>query len=719
MAKVIIAEKPSVAKNIADAYNIKNRKDGYFEGGGYYITWAFGHLLQLYDAKDYDENMKGWRFEKFPFIPEKFLYKVKSDSVDRTIEDKGAKKQLGIIKTLIDRNDVDSIVSATDYDREGQVIADELFGYFEVKKPIYRLLLNEWTPDEVKSGMEELKDNKEMQSLQDAGIGRQWSDWIIGINLTSVSTLKYKFEESKTINIGRVLLPTLKIIYDRDKEIENFTATTYYKLISNFKTSSNEEFEGLYYENDSEKFEEKEKLDRFIPVLEGSTAKVIDKQTELKKEYPQYLFNLSNLQGYVTSKYKGWTSDKVLKIAQSLYEKKLTTYPRTASVVLEESLKDRAKKVLDTLKVGLPYEKEIKFNTSKRIFDSSKVESHSAITPTYMKPSGLSADERTVYEAIKNRFIMQFMPIAEFEETKVTLKANNSEVKGVFISKGKVKLVEGWKVVEKIESKDVILPKIEIDENVDIIDSKVSAVTKKPPKYHTEKTLLRVMETCGKGIEGKDENNEEMMQAILSGYSIGTPATRAETIKKLKDIGYLKTKGKNLMCTDLGRNLVEIFPVKDLLDLEYTGKLEKTLSDIEKGKFAKSDFMKMITDFTIKSVDSIKRDDGALTRFKIEIPKDVESLGPCPICGNPVVEGEKGFGCSNWKNGCKYTIWKDDKYIASFGKNISRQMVELLIKNGKVGFRNLKSKKGNTFSAYFKYEKNEETGYFNWKIEFI
>ena len=386
MAKVIIAEKPSVAKNIADAFKIKNRKDGYFEGDGYYITWAFGHLLQLYDAKDYDENMKGWRFEKFPFIPEHFLYKVKCDSADRTIEDKGAKKQLGIIKGLIDREDVDGIISATDFDREGQVIADELFGYFEVKKPIYRLLLNEWTPDEVKSGMESLKDNKEMQSLQDAGIGRQWSDWIIGINLTSVSTLKYKFEENKTINIGRVLLPTLKIIYDRDKEIESFTATTYYKLVSNFKTLRNGEFEGLYYENDSEKFEKKEDLDKYIPLLQGSTAKIIDKQTELKKEYPPYLFNLSNLQGYVTSKYKGWTSDKVLKVAQSLYEKKLTTYPRTASVVLEESLKDRVKKVLDTLKVGLPYEKDIKFNTSKRIFDSSKVESHSAITPTYIKP---------------------------------------------------------------------------------------------------------------------------------------------------------------------------------------------------------------------------------------------------------------------------------------------------------------------------------------------
>ena len=718
MAKVIIAEKPSVAKNIADAFKIKTRKDGYFEGNGYYITWAFGHLLQLFDAKDYDENMKGWRFEKFPFIPEHFLYKVKCDGVDRTVEDKGAKKQLGIIKSLIDKEDVDGIISATDFDREGQVIADELFDYFKVEKPIYRLLLNEWTPDEVKKGMENLKDNKEMQSLQDAGIGRQWSDWIIGINLTSVSTLKYKFEENKTINIGRVLLPTLKIIYDRDKEIENFTATTYYKLICSFKNSNNEEFEGLYYENESEKFDKKEDLSKLLPLLEGSTAKIIDKQTESKKEYPPYLFNLSNLQGYITSKYKGWTSDKVLKVAQSLYEKKLTTYPRTASVVLEESLVDRARKVLETHKKGLPYENEIKFIKSKRIFDSSKVESHSAITPTYIKPSGLSEDEKIVYEAIKNRFIMQFMPIAQYEETKVTLKSNNPEVKGIFTSKGKVKLVEGWKVVEKIESKDVILPKIEVDENVDIIKSKVSSVTKKPPKHHTEKTLLRVMETCGKGVEGK-EDSEEMMQAILSGFSIGTPATRAETIKKLKDIGYLKTKGKSLICTELGRNIVEIFPVKELLDLEYTGRLEKTLSDIEKGKFAKSDFMKLITDFTIKSVELIKNDTGALSRFKVEIPKDVENIGPCPICGNPVIETEKGFSCSNWKNGCKYTIWKDDKYIASFGKKVSKEMVQLLLKNGKVGFRNLKSKKGNTFSAYFRYERNEQTGYFNWKIEFI
>ncbi|WP_252250037.1 type IA DNA topoisomerase [Clostridium sp. ZBS13] len=718
MAKVIIAEKPSVAKNIADALNIKTRKDGYFKGEEYYITWAFGHLLQLYDAKDYDENMKGWRMEKFPFIPESFQYKVKCDNIDRTVEDKGAAKQINIIKSLIEQEDVDGVISATDFDREGQVIADELFNYLNIQKPIYRLLLNEWTPDEVKKGMGSLKENKEMQFLQDAGIGRQWTDWIIGINLTSVSTLKYKFEENKTINIGRVLLPTLKIIYDRDKEIENFEATTYYKLTSTFKNSSNEEFDGLYYEKESEKFEDKSVLDNLVKLLDGTNATIIDKQTEKKKDYPPYLFNLSNLQGYITSKYKGWTSDKVLKVAQSLYEKKYTTYPRTASVVLEESLEDRARKVLNTLKIGLPYEKDIKFIKTKRVFDNSKVESHSAITPTYIKPNGLSKDEEIVYNAIKNRFIMQFMPIAEFEETKIRLKPSNEEIQGEFISKGKVQLVEGWRVVEKIDTKDTILPMVNVDEKVDIVSNKVNKVTKKPPKHHTEKTLLRVMETCGKGIEGK-EDSEEMMQSILNGFSIGTPATRAETIKKLKDIGYIGTKGKSLICTQLGINIVEIFPVQELLDLEYTGRLESTLSDIEKGKFKKSDFMSLIYDFTNNAVDKIKKDTSALSKFKVELPEGTEEIGKCPVCGNSVIENEKNFGCTNWKNGCKYTIWKDDKYISSFGKKVSKEMVVLLLKNGKVGFRNLKSKKGNTFSAYFRYEKNEKTGYFNWMIEFI
>ncbi|MCH1963614.1 DNA topoisomerase [Clostridium perfringens] len=720
MKKVIIAEKPSVARNIADAFNIKKRKDGYFEGEEYLITWAFGHLLQLFDAKDYDENMKGWRMEKFPFIPEVFRYKIKQDSLNRNIIDKGAEKQIKIIKGLIDREDVDGIISATDFDREGQVIADEIFLYFSEKKPVYRLLLNEWTPDEVKKGMEKLKPNEEMQSLQDAGIGRQWADWIIGINLTSVTTIKYKLNDGQILNIGRVLLPTLKIIYDRDKEIENFKSSAYYKLNGTFKTSKNEEFEGTYYENNSEKFEDKKVLDKIKEKIKDKNAEIIEKQTERKKEYPPFLFNLSNLQGYITSKYKGWTSDKVLKVAQSLYEKKFITYPRTGSMALEESLVDRTRNVLEKLKVGLPYEEQIKFVQNKRVFDNSKVESHSAIVPTYMKPNNLTQDERIVYTAVKNRFIMQFMPVAEFEETKITSKVNDTEVKGVFISKGKVQLVEGWRVVEKIDSKDTILPMVNEKEVVDLVDSKINKVTKKPPKKHTEKTLLRVMETCGKSFkEDAEEDSEEMMASILSGFSIGTPATRAETIKKLKDVGYITTKGKSLTCTELGRTIVEIFPVKELLDLEYTGRLEKTLSDIERGKVKKEDFLNLIKNFTIEGVKAIKNDDSMAKHFKVEAPEGVEVLGKCPNCGNPVIEGERGFGCVNWKNGCKYTIWKNDKYIASFGKQVTPQMVKLLLANGKVGFRNLKSKKGNTFAAYFIYEKDEEKGYFTWRMEFI
>lgn len=721
MKKVIIAEKPSVAKNIADAYNIKIRKDGYFEGDDYLVTWAFGHLFQLFDAKDYDENMKGWRMDKFPFIPEEFKYKVKCDNVNRSVTDKGAEKQINIIKTLIDRDDVDGVISATDQDREGELISLEVFMYLNQNKPIYRLLLNEWTPDEVRKGMNNLKENIEMKSLQDAGISRQWADWIIGINLTSVATLRYggTGKERKMINIGRVLLPTLKIIYDRDKEIENFKASTYYKLLATFKTKNNEEFEGTYYdENNNEKFEDKKVVEELKKHLKDKEGEIIEKQVEKKREYAPLLFNLSNLQGYITSKYKGWTSDKVLKVAQGLYEKKFITYPRTGSVALDESLKDKTKKVLEVAKNGLLYEEQIKFVDNKRIFDNSKVESHSAITPTYIRPTGLSKDEEIVYNSIKNRFIMQFMPIAEFEETKLTVKIHDEKFKGIFAAKGRVQIVEGWRVVEKIETKDTILPFVNGKEIVQVVDEKVNTVTKKPPKLHNEKTLLRVMETCGKSFKD-EEDSPEMMQAILSGFSIGTPATRAETIKKLKDTGYIKSKGKSLTCTDLGKTLVEIFPVKELLDLQYTGRLEKTLSDIEKGKFKKDDFLSMIKAFTVEAVEDIKKDTAMLKNFKVELPEGTESIGKCPVCGNDIIEGEKGFGCTNWKNGCKYTIWKNDKFIESMGKKVTKEMVKLLLKNGKVGFRNLKSKKGTLFSAYLRYEKDEKTGYYNWKMEFI
>lgn len=714
--KLVIAEKPSVSKNIADALKIKGRQDGYFEGNGYIITWAFGHLLQLYDAKDYDDKMSVWRMENFPFIPQNFKYKVKGDPRNREKPDKGAQKQLKIIQHLMRRPDVDTVISACDYDREGQVIGDSIIYNLKTNKNVYRLLLNEWTPAEVIRGLENIKPNTELKPLQDAGVSRQWADWVIGINLTSVATLKYQKGKGKALNIGRVLLPTLKIIYDRDKEIENFVPENYYKLKATFKTKDQKEYEGIYTEGKEEKFKSMEPLKEIQQLLKDKQGVIHNKQVQKKKEYPPYLFNLSNLQGYITNKYKGWTSDKVLKVAQSLYEKKFITYPRTSSIALEESLVGKTAKVLETLAADLPYKEEIKFIKSKRIFDNSKVESHSAIIPTYLKPKKLSPDEEKVYQAIKNRFVMQFMPVAEYEETRIETKIADVSLKGLFISKGKVQLVEGWKKVEKIQSKDTILPLVQINDNVDLIKNEITSHVTKPPKQHTEKTLLRVMETCGKNYEGED--TEESLNAILSGFSIGTPATRAETIKKLKDVGYISTQNKNLVCTELGRKLIETFPIKDLFNLEFTGRLEKSLYDIEKKNFTKEEFLQLIFDFTSKSVEKIKNEKEVTINEVTSERKPTEVMGKCPVCGNAVIEGQKGFGCSNWKNGCKFVIWKNDKFLATMKKKPTKTMVKALLKNGIAQVKGLTSKKGNKFDANLRYEKNTDNDYFSWKMEF-
>lgn len=737
MLSVIIAEKPSVARNIADAVNSKNRRDGYFEGENYLITWAFGHLLELYDSKDYDEKMTSWRMDNYPFVPEKFMYKVKSESGNRDKVDEGAKKQLDIISSLINRNDVESVISATDYDREGQIIGDIILDYLKVEKPIKRLLLNEWTPDEVNGGLSKTIDNTAMSNLKDAGICRQFADWIIGINLTSVTTLKYQRGSGKPLNIGRVLLPTLKIVYDRDKEIEEFVPEEFHRLLVNFKTDKSEVLDSTYRIKNNEKFENKKILEEVLEKIKGHKARVSDKLVDTKKEYAPALFNLSNLQGYVTSKEKGWTSDKVLKVAQELYEKKLITYPRTSSIALDESLVEKTKKVLNVHKRNFKYEDEIKFTTSKRVFDNKKVESHSAIIPTYIVAKSLSKDEQAVYSAVRNRFLMQFMPIAEYEEAVVTIDFMNLKLEGSFVTKGRIQLVSGWKKIENIKSKDKVLPMLEIGQELENTKNKIETKGTKPPKKHNEKTLLKIMETCGKRIKQdkikekevfseedssedmNEEHDDEMINAILSGFSIGTPATRAETIKKLKQVGYLDAKGKSLYVTDMGRRLVELYPIKELFDLEYTGRLEKTLSEIEKGNFTREKFLNIISEFTVKSVNLIKKDKyHVINELESTRNEGKEVLGKCPNCGSDVFEGEKGYGCSNWQSGCKFVIWKNDKFLISLRVKATKGTVRKLLAEKRVFSSSLVSKKGNKFSAYLSYEKNDDNDYFSWKLDF-
>ena len=726
--KVILAEKPSVAKTIASFLGAKTRRDGYFEGNGYIVTYAFGHLVSLYDMKDYDkEKYSGsWKMTNFPFIPaDKFKFKV----------DDSKQKQFNIIKELLNREDVEYVINATDNDREGELIAFLIFLLAKNKKPVKRILVNEWTPQDITRGLENLKDEEDMRNLQAAGYTRLITDWLIGINFTSVATLKYG--NGKLLNIGRVILPTVKLVYDRDMEIKNFVPKTYFEIEGNFKCA-NGTYKGKLIKGKETKFDTEEEAMAVIDSITSKNGVISSKKVTKSKEYAPKLFSLTSLQGYITSKYSHFTSEKVLNVCQSLYEGKgkggYITYPRTDSVYLEESLTDKASQTLNRLKHGLPYEDKIKFAKTKRVFDSSKVDSHSAIIPTYIVPNSLTPDEQIVYQAIKDRFIANFMPPAEYENTEIKTDVDDS----VFLTKGKVLKVKGYLEVYNKEQKNDLLPSMEKGENVEVLEILPLKKQTTPPKSYTEDTLLKAMKNCGKNVDDED--------LVLAGYSIGTSATRGDVLKKIAQVGYVNKKGKSYYITDLGINLVEIFPVKDLFDVDYTGKLEKSLSDIQKGQFSRKEYLLNIMNFIVKNVNLIKYDapkkintdayvydpktKKALSKSQLEAKAtkaakasskksssktDNTSLGKCPVCGSDVVETDKGFLCTNYQT-CKYGIFKDDKYLALYKKKPNKTMVKSILKKGEAKVKSLTDKNGNKFDAILTYQKNQN-GYFSWFIK--
>lgn len=719
--KLVLAEKPSVAKTIASFLGAKTRHDGYFEGNGYIVTYAVGHLVGLYDMKDYDKDRYSgsWKLSNFPFIPQdKFKFKV----------DSSKKKQFDIVKNLLHRDDIEYVINATDNDREGELISFLIFLLAKNKKPVKRILVNEWTPEDITRGINNLKDDVDMRNLQAAGYTRLITDWLIGINFTSVATLKYG--NGKLLNIGRVILPTVKLIYDRDMEISNFIPKTYYEIEGNFK-SKNGNYKGKYIKGKESKFDDIEEVNKVINTINSNEGKIIDKKVTTSKEYAPKLFSLTSLQGYITSKYSNFTSDKVLSVCQSLYEGNgkggYITYPRTDSIYLEESLASKVSQTLDKLKVGLEYENKIKFTKTKRVFDSSKVDSHSAIIPTYIIPTKLNSDEQIVYNAIKDRFIANFMPPAEYENTEIKTDVDSH----IFLTKGKVLKSKGYLEVYNKEEKDDLLPSVDTNDIVAVLDIKPLTKQTTPPKPYTEDTLLKAMKNCGKNVPDDDTT-------VLSGYSIGTSATRADVLKKISQVGYVGKKGKSYFITDLGKNLVEIFPVKELFDVDYTGKLEKSLSDIQKGQFTRKEYLNNIMTFIFNNVELIKRDTpkNISTENYIYNPKtkkfskepstksknskssnkaNSESLGKCPICQNDVVEIEKGFICKNYKE-CKFGIWKNDKFLEYYKKKPNKTMVKSILKNGSAKVKSLTSKQGNKFDATLKYSK-KDNGYFGWDIE--
>lgn len=710
---VIIAEKPSVAGNIATALNANKREDGYFEGNNYYVSYAYGHLYNLADTKDYNPEMEKWDIKDYPFIPEQFKYKP--------IDNPGVRKQIKTIKNLVEKSDV--VIAATDGDREGQLLWEEIADNLQIRKPIKRLWITSHTPKDIEKGMNNLIDD--MSNLAKAGYCRQHIDWILGINFTVIYTLKANSDT--TLKLGRIILSTLKLIFDREVTIANFKSIPFYSLKSTFKLDD-EMYIGTYFNSEGNtKLSNKEDLLLIEENIKNKSGIVVKKEGKKATENAPKLFNLTDLQGHITSKFKGFSSEKVLKIMQSLYEKKYLTYPRTASRYLDDTLIDKAKEslyaVVDIPDIDIKNKDCIRFHTDKKVFNSEKVDSHPALMPTYIIPdlNTLTTEERIIYMEVVKRFISQFMPAAVYDTVEIITKVEDYQ----FITKGKVLISEGWKelYLKKSDQEDMEEDNSDQDENEELItaknvkqndkvltaDTEIKEGRTKPPKHYTEKTLLSAMESCGKNIENEEE--------VLKGYTIGTPATRGETIKKLFECEYIDKNGKNILITDLGAKVIHYFPVKKLLRTDFTGQIEKTLRDIEKGQYDSAEFMSKMKAYIVKNIEEMK---------KSEIPtirKPSNIITSCPKCGKNVVENKVAFSCEGTKDKkCNFTLWKENKLLESFGKKLTSTIAKELAEKKQTHIKGLKckNKAGDTFTtdATLKIYENEETGYWEYKIDF-
>ena len=634
LAKLIIAEKPSVAGHIAKALKCSTKQKGFFMGTDYVVTWAYGHLVGLAEATDYNAAYGKWDLAHYPILPNPFKYKVLKGQSHSKYKGNTPKQQLDLIEQLANQPTVTDIIIATDWDREGQVIGDSILNNIKYpSKPVHRLLLNEWTENEIQKGVQNLIPNSQMSQLSDAGFCRQQMDWLIGINFTAAMTLTQG--QGHLMNIGRVILPTLKIVYDRAIEQDQFIEQKYHEV--HIKLQGIDE-PVIFKQNDTTRFDAKQEANKIAKLLKQVGALTINEiETGTEEEYPKLLFNLTGLQAHITSKFPGWTSDKVLSVCQSLYEKQLITYPRTESSYLDESTIGKTKAVFNNLTKGITdpiLREQLAFKGGKSIFNNSKVRSHGAIVPTYKYSSDLTPDETLLYTEIMLRFLAKFMPnsIYNTQLLKGTVGNLSLEVKG------RSQDTLGWKYLYNQQKVQQVLNPYQVGDVLPIEEVKVvDRVTEKPNDL-TEADILRKMEYCGK-------DSQDPM--VLSGYSIGTPATRADTLRKLKNINYVEQKGRFLKITNKGRYVIEHFPIKQLLDLDFTGKIEKELSLIEDGQSTRQSLDATIQKFVSDGVNLMK----TIGNRNI--------LGTCPVCGNYIVDGPTGYGCLGYVNGCKVILLKE------------------------------------------------------------
>ncbi len=691
--KLIIAEKPSLARNIAAGIGKMKREDGFFIGEGYILTWVFGHLFSLADVDEYSPNPDGtrkWTIKNIPCFPEKFVFELKKDQTTKKV-DAGVKKQFETIKALINREDVDMIINAGDADREGEIIIRICVEHAVSKnKPFMRLWLPDQTPETIRQALLEMKAETEYENLANEGYARTYIDWLYGVNLTRYATLK----SGKLLRVGRVIIPIVKAIYERDMAIRNFVPEIYYAIVSKAQTNS-EEIELT----SKEKFNknDKAKAQALCDKYNSSSAVVVSKKKKKDTLRPGKLYSLTKLQNVLGKKYK-MSMEKSLKIVQDLYEKGFVTYPRTNSEYLATAEKSKIKTILSSVeKLGYP----VKFKDSKTIFDDSKIESHSALTPTYKIPkkTDLTQEEFTVYSAIMRRFVAVFCSEdCVIEKTEVKIDVGGYEE---FILKGTVISEPGWTKYDDYSKKDKILPKLEKGDIINI-DFKPTEKETSPPKHYTIETLNNYLKNPFKEDKQKaseEENDEEEYKAIFEGLELGTEATRTGIIDNAKKSGYIQLKKDVYTILPDGEYLIESLTRMNIsMDKYKTAEVGKALKKVFHGEFSINDSIaiakKEIAEVFVKkeTTPEFDTDDGFFG----------EIIGKCPLCSNNIIRTSFGYGCSGFRdNGCKFAV---SNIIC--GRVISVSNVKQLLATGKTykidGFVSPKS--GKKFQAFLKLE---------------
>ena len=640
---VCVAEKPSVGEYIARVLGANQRKNGYFEGNGYQVTWTFGHLCALLDPQEYTDQWKSWNLSSLPMIPARFSIKVSGDE--------GVHKQFNVIKSLIDQ--ADEVINCGDAGQEGELIQRWVYQQAGCKCPVKRLWVSSLTEEAIREGFAELKDQSEYQHLYEAGMMRAIGDWLLGMNATRAYTIRYARgtgKDRQVLSVGRVQTPTLALVVKRQAEIENFVPKTYWELKTNYRDTL---------------------FSAQIPVEEGEYAITSEEQglalvdsikdeplvitsVEKKKglEYAPKLYDLTSLQVDCNKKYS-FSAEQTLQLIQSLYEKRVTTYPRVDTTYLSDDIYPKIPATLNGIKDHYPQAAPLigtKLSKSKKVFDNKKVTDHHAIIPTGQRPEGLTADEKKVFDLVALHFIAAFYPECEVSNTTVLAKAGEMDFKVT----GREVIKPGWRTVfEKGQGDNAQSTKENSDdaENSDNSEENktlpsftkgesgphepvLKEKTTTPPKYYTEATLLRAMETAGKTVE-----DEELRDAMKEN-GIGRPSTRAAIIEKLYQRKYIVKQGKSLRATDTGINLIRLIISPLLKSAELTGLWEKKLREIERGEYKAQDFLVELKEMTSGVVRDVKSNKAGML---------------CPVCRQGlIIRGNTRYGCSRWREGCTY-----------------------------------------------------------------